>query len=128
MKAAQIMKLFIFGIILQCIFSGKVKVIETNSNYENALYINFFSIPNTSMIISANGGEYRALHLAFDDEQPGSGWISVGSQGEEYTNLNTKVKYDSLTNNLLFTFGKTSLINRMIYRSVSIPYGCPNLG
>ena len=122
------MKLFIFGIILQCIFSGKVKVIETNSKYENALYRNFFSIPNTSMIISANGGEYRALYLAFDDEQPGSGWISVGSQGEEYTNLNTKVKYDSLTNNLLFTFRKTSLINRMIYRSVSLPYGCPNLG
>ena len=79
------------------------------------------------MIISANEREYRALHLAFDDEQPESGQTSVGSQGEEFTNFNTKVKYDLLTNNLLFTFEKTSLVNRMIFRIVSLPYGCPNL-
>ena len=119
MKETQIMKLFIFGIIFHYIFTGNVTLIEKNSKYENVIYRNFFSIPNTSMVMSANGGEFNPLYLAFDDEQPERGWISVGSQGEEYTNINTKIKYDSLSNNILFTFAKTSLVNRMIYRSVS---------
>ena len=128
MKEAQIMKIFIFGIVLHYILSGNVTVLDKESRYENPIYRNFFSIPNTSMVISANGGEFNKLYLAFDDDEPEKGWISVGSQGTEYQNLDTKIKYESLTNHLLFTFEKTSLINRMIYRTTHVPLNCPVLG
>jgi Ras-related protein Rab-18 len=76
------------------------------------------------MVMSANGGEFNPLYLAFDDEQPERGWISVGSQGEEYTNINTKIKYDSLSNNILFTFAKTSLVNRFMGYEFDENYSC----
>ena len=128
MKEDQIMKFFIFGILLHYILSGNVTLIENDSKYLNPIYRNFFSIPNTSMEMLANGGEFNALYLAFDDELPEKGWISVGSQGESYTNSKTKIKYDSLSNNLIFTFEKTSLINRMIYRTTALPLTCAILG
>ena len=129
MKEDKIMKLFIIGILLHFALSGNVTLIEKDSKYENALYRNFFTIPNTSMAISANGGEFNPLYLAFDDDLPEKGWISIGSQGEEYTNLNTKIKYESLSNNLIFTFEKTALINRMIYRTTQLFFlSCPILG
>ena len=128
MKEAQIMKIFIFGIVLHYILSGNVTVLDKETKYDNPIYRNFFSIPNTSMAISANGGEFNKLYLAFDDDQPDKGWISVGTQGADYKNLDTKIEYESLTNHLLFTFEKTSLIDRMIYRTTHIQLSCPILG
>ena len=128
MKEAQIMKIFIFAITLHYILSGNVTIIEKDSRYANPIYRNFFSISNNSMSISANGGEFRKLYLAFDDDLPEEGWISVGTQGTEYTNIETKIEYKSLKNHLLFTFEKTSLINRMIYRTTPLLLSCPYLG
>lgn len=127
MKANGIMKLFIFSILLYYMISGNVELIEEKSKYLNSIYRNFFTISNDSMTYKTNGGEMNALYLAFGEEQT-KGWISVGSQGEEYTNANTKVKYESLTNYIIITFDKTTLIDRMIYRAMFVQNTCNIVG
>ena len=124
-------KIFIFSILFYYVISGYVTLVDEDSKYQNQLYRNFFSISNDSMTYEANGGEFglsNALYQAFSDESKDKGWISVGSQGKEYTNSKTKIKYDSLTNHIIITFDKTSLISKMIYRSMSIVHTCPIIG
>ena len=127
MKINGIMKIFIFSIIFHYIISGSVSLIEENSKYLNSIYRNFFSISNDSMKYETNGGTMNPLYLAFGDEQE-KGWISVGSQGEEYTNSETKIKYESLVNYVNITFEKTTLISKMIYRAMVVPNSCPIVG
>ena len=127
MKNQKLIKFVIIAIIFNSAFSGKVSFIEKGSKYENQIYLNFFSISNDSMTYQANGGEMKPLYQAFDDNSP-EGWVSVGSQGEEYTNINTKITYNPLINNITITFEKTSLINRMIYRAMVIGNDCPYIG
>ena len=124
-------KIFIFPFLFYYVISGYVTLIEQDSKYQNQIYRNFFSISNDSMTYEANGGEFgavNALYQAFSDESKDKGWISVGSQGKEYTNSKTNIKYDSLTNNITITFDKTSLISKMIYRAMSIAHACPIIG
>lgn len=123
--------ILIFSILFYYVFSGYVTLVEPDSKYLNQIYRNFFSISNDSMSYEANGGEFglvNALYQAFDDEKADKGWISVGSQGKEYTNSKTKIKYDSLTNYIIITFSKTSLISKMIYRAMSIVHTCSIVG
>ena len=127
MKANGLVKAFIFSILLHYIISGSVELIEEDSKYLNKIYRNFFTISNDSMTYETNGGEMNALYLAFGEEQT-KGWISAGSQGEEYTNSNTKIKYESLTNYIIITFDKTTLIDRMIYRAMFVQNSCPIVG
>ena len=128
MASYKIIKLFILSITLHYAILGNVTIIEPDSKYNNTIYRNFFSISKDSMKLKPNGGEMNSINIAIDDDITKTGWISVGSQGEEYTNLETKIKYDSLTNNIIVTFDKTSLINRMIYRAVIIPNTCSMIG
>ena len=127
MKANGLVKVFIFSILLHYIISGSVELIEEDSKYLNKIYRNFFTISNDSMTYETNGGEMNALYLAFGEEQT-EGWISAGSQGDEYTNSNTKIKYESLTNYIIITFDKTTLIDRMIYRAMFVQNSCPIVG
>ena len=127
MKANGLVKVFIFSILLHYIISGSVELIEEDSKYLNKIYRNFFTISNDSMTYETNGGEMNALYLAFGEEQT-KGWISAGSQGDEYTNSNTKIKYESLTNYIIITFDKTTLIDRMIYRAMFVQNSCPIVG
>ena len=69
----------------------------------------------------------NSIYFALDEENP-KGWISIGSQGESYTNPKTKISYDPLINHVIFTFNKTVLIDRMIYRTVQMINVCPILG
>ena len=123
----RIIHIFILSILLNYALSGKVAFVEENSKYLDTLYRKFFSISNDSMIYEANGGEMKGLYLAFE-ENPKNGWISVGSQGDEYTNSNTKIKYDSLINHIIITFETTTLIDKMIYRAMSVEHTCPVVG
>ena len=127
MKLKHLINIIIISIIFNSVNSGNVTFIEKDSKYENQIYRNFFSISNDSMTYQANGGEMKPLYQAFDDENP-DGWVSVGSQGEKYTNINTKVTYDPLINYIIITFDKTSLIDRMIYRAMIIGLDCPMIG
>ena len=128
MASYKMIKLFILSITLHFVILGNVTVIEPNSKYINSLYRNFFSISKDSMKLKPNGGEMNSINITIDDENTKPGWISVGSQGEQYTNSETKIKYDSLTNYIIVTFDKTSLISRMIYRAVFIPNTCNMIG
>ena len=127
MKDNQFIKILIFLLIIHYVLSGTVTFIEENSKYLNKIYRSFFSISNDSMTYEANGGEMKGLYLAFE-EDPNQGWISVGSQGEEYTNIKTNVKYDSLINHIIITFDTTTLIDRMIYRAMFVQPTCPIVG
>ena len=128
MKNYEMLKIFILSIILHYALLGTVTILEPDSKYNNLLYRKFFSFSKDEMKLEPNGGQMRSIDLALDDEKKDSGWISVGSQGEEYTNQDTKVKYDSLSNNIIVTFAKTSLVEKMIYRAVVALKTCSQIG
>ena len=98
--------------------SGSVELIKEGSKYENEKYVSFFKIPRELMEINTNAGEFHKLDLAFDDDF-NSNWLSVGKFGEEYTDIKTQTKYESLLPNITITFAKKVLINRMIYKALT---------
>ena len=98
--------------------SGSVELIKEGSKYENEKYVSFFKIPRDLMEINTNAGEFYKLDLAFDDNF-NSNWLSVGKFGEEYTDIKTHTKYESLLPNITITFTKKVLINRMIYKALT---------
>ena len=127
MKNYKMFKLLLLSFVQNYVLLGSVTIIEPDSKYNNPTYRKFFSISKDAMKLKPNGGEMKSIQIAIDDEKNESGWISVGSQGDEYTNPD-KVKYDSLTNHIIVTFDKTSLIDRMIYRAVYILNTCSMIG
>ena len=129
MKQSQIFLIFILQLIfLESVHSGKVDVLSSDSKYLNTEYTSLFQIPLSIMTLFSNGGERsdHELSKAFDNNWD-TQWFSEGQQGISYTNPKTNVTYNSLVNNIIITFNKTVIIDKMVYKTDNCN-GCEGIG
>ena len=112
--------IFIILLLFNFVYTGDVEIIENGSKYEKEDYINLFEIPFDMMTVYTNAGESFRLSSAFNKEE-NTKWVSMGKHGKEWTDIKTNTKYDSLIPNVTITFNKKVLVNRIIYKSYSIP-------
>ena len=114
-----------FNISIQ---SGKVEILSSDSKYLNNEYISLFQIPTSIMTLYSNGGERsnHELTKAFDNNWD-TQWFSEGQQGNSYTNPITNITYDSLVNNIIITFKKTVIFDKMVYKTDNCK-GCEGIG
>ena len=129
MKQRHLFLIFILQLIFfELVQSGKVEVLPSDSKYLNTEYTSLFQIPLSIMTLFSNGGERsnHELSKAFDNNWD-TQWFSEGQQGSSYTNPKTNMKYDSLVNNIIITFNKTVIIDKMVYKTDNCN-GCEGIG
>ena len=118
----KIVNFILFVIILENIKTGYVEVIDKNekTKYNNWNYLKVYKIPNSMMDFKSNGDEMynHDLLYAFDEDFE-TFWESFNTQK------------DSFLNNIIITFSKTIIFNRIVYKAPTINdiegVGYPNL-